>query len=72
MIHELRCIGKPTRYFTDETMLHEVRCTCGPQPIDGRTRIEVESCEAHGRARNPQNWPNRRPIFDPNWRDSER
>jgi hypothetical protein len=56
MIYELKFLGKPTRFFTDYECRHEVQCTCGSQPLDGKTRIEVRDCPAHGKYRNPQNW----------------
>ena len=56
MIYELKFFGKPSKFFTDPEYRHEVECTCGPQPFDGKTRIEVRDCPAHGQDRNPQNW----------------
>lgn len=59
MIYEIKAIGKPTRFFLDPECRQEVECLCGPQPFDGKTRIEVRHCPAHGQFRNPQNWPER-------------
>lgn len=59
MIYELKAVGKPTRFFLDPCYTKEVECTCGPQPLDGKVRIEQRHCPAHGQARNPQNWPER-------------
>lgn len=76
MLYELKTIGHKTRYFTDSGYQHEIECICPEQlpTLPGErqreVRVELEACPAHGRARNPQNWPVK-PFFDPNWRDKQ-
>jgi hypothetical protein len=58
-MRELKEIGKPPRFFTDD-MKTELECLCGPQPFQfsGERKVKciVRFCPVHGQAADPNAW----------------